>query len=107
MGQGVFLASHAPCVTVPKEHILHVFPETDAFFMPARDVFELPRDVYQQYLTLSERLMAKIAVRQARRANLWQVCKTKLQSATAGRRRANASATFPPPRPFSEVFVIY
>ncbi|KAI0031272.1 hypothetical protein K488DRAFT_15493, partial [Vararia minispora EC-137] len=55
MGLGVFLASAAPCASISVENLLIVFPEKDVFFMPARDVLELPQNAYHEYLTLSER----------------------------------------------------
>ncbi|VDB88663.1 unnamed protein product [Peniophora sp. CBMAI 1063] len=75
-GRGVFLATQAPCARIAAKDLLVVFPDEDAYFMPARDVLELPMQAYHEYVYLRERLVAQ-AQRKWHERKLWAAWKGK------------------------------
>ncbi|KAI0060990.1 hypothetical protein BV25DRAFT_821065 [Artomyces pyxidatus] len=54
-GDRTFLASSAPCARIASNDLLTIFPDTDIFTMPARDVLELPPKAFGEFSELSQR----------------------------------------------------
>lgn len=68
----VFTATAAPCARIAPGDLLTIFPDTDVFSMPARDILELPPQAFGEYHELRTRYVK-------RSEKLWAACKAKLR----------------------------